>query len=50
MALAAQLSSVLCDNLDGIGGWSGEEVQEGGDIYVHIADTLYGTAETNTIF
>ena len=50
MAQAAQLSSVLCDNLDGIGGWSGEEVQEGGDIYVHIADTLYGTAETNTIF
>lgn len=25
-------------------------IQKGGDIYVHIADSLYGTAEANTIF
>ena len=27
---------------------SGREVQEGGDIYIHIADSLFCTAETNT--
>ena len=43
---------VLCDDLDvwdGRGvrvGW--REVQEGGDIGIHIADSLHCTAETNT--
>ena len=38
---------MLCDDLDG---WDGEgrEVQEGGDIGTHIADSLHFTAETNT--
>ena len=40
---------MLCDDLDG---WDGEggrrEVQEGGDIGIHIADSLHCTAETNT--
>ena len=30
-----ELSSVLCDDLEG---WDGGEVQEGGDICIHIAD------------
>ena len=42
-----ELSSVLCDDLDGWSGW-GWEVQEGGDICIHIADSLPCTAETNT--
>ena len=38
---------MLCDDLDGWdGGWGGREVQEGGDICIHIADPQ--TAETNT--
>ena len=35
-----ELKLVLCDNLegwDGMGG--GREVQEGGDIYIHMADS-----------
>ena len=42
-----ELSSVLRDDL---GGWDGErgEVQQGGDICIHIADSLHCTAETNT--
>ena len=41
------LSSVLCDDLDGWdGGWGGREVQEGGDICIHTADSLCCTAET----
>ena len=41
---------MLCDDLDG---WDGEvgggrEVQEGGDICIHIADSVRCTAETNT--
>ena len=44
-----EFSLVLCDDLDGGGG--GEErreVQEGGDIGIHRADSLYCTTETNT--
>ena len=40
------LSSVLCDDLDGWDG--GREVQEGGKIRTHIADSLHCTVETNT--
>ena len=44
---------MLCDDLDeqngGLGGGSdGQEVQEEGDICIHIADSLCCTAETNT--
>ena len=39
------LISVLCDNLDGWDG--GREAQEGGNICMHIADSLHCTAETN---
>ena len=28
---------------------SGREVQEGGDIFIHRADSLYCAAETNTL-
>ena len=38
---------MLCDDLDGWDG-GGREVQEGGDIRIHIADSLHCTAETNT--
>ena len=40
---------MLCDDLDGWdgGGGGGREVQEGGDICIHIADSLRCTAETN---
>ena len=41
-----KLSSVLCHDLDGWDG--GEEIQEGGDRGMHIADSLHCTAETNT--
>ena len=37
---------MLCDDLDGVRG--GREVQEGGDIGIHIADSLHCTAEANT--
>ena len=30
-----ELSSVLCDNLEGWNWRGGREVQEGGDIYIH---------------
>ena len=36
---------MLCDDLDG---WGGRVAQEGGDICIHIADSLRCTAETNT--
>ena len=39
---------MLCDDLDGwdgVGG--GREVQEGGDICIHIADSFHCTAESN---
>ena len=34
---------MLCDDLDGLGG---RVAQEGGDICIHIADSLCFTAET----
>ena len=37
---------MLCDDLDGWDG--GGEVHEGGDICIHIADSLRCTAETDT--
>ena len=41
---------MLSDDLDGWDGlWGGREIQEGGDIGIHIADSLHCTAETNTI-
>ena len=45
-----ELSSVLCGDLDGWDGGvaGGREVQEGGDICIHTADSLHCTAETNT--
>ena len=40
---------MLCDDLDGWeGGGGGREVQEGGDIGIHIVASLHCTAETNT--
>ena len=40
---------MLCDDLDGWDGGGGREVQEGGgDMCIHIADSLHCTAETNT--
>ena len=40
---------MLCDDLDSWdGAWGGREIQEGGDICIHIADSLNCTAETNT--
>ena len=40
-----ELSSVPCDDLEGWEG--GREVQEGGDICTHVADSHYCTVETN---
>ena len=43
---------MLCDVLDGWDKeepWNGREVQEGGDMCIHMADSLLRTAETNTI-
>ena len=39
---------MLCDDLEGWDGVGWEEVQEGGDICIHIAASLCRTAETNT--
>ena len=40
---------MLCDDLDGWeGGGGGREVQEGGDIGIHIVASLHCTAETKT--
>ena len=39
---------MLCDNLQGRDGEGGREAPEGGDIDIHIADSLCCTAETNT--
>ena len=37
---------MLCDDLgDGMGEWGRREVQEGGDVCVHMADSLCCTAE-----
>ena len=44
-----ELSLVFCDDLEGWGeGWGGREVQEEGDICIHIADSLGCIAGTNT--
>ena len=46
---ASLLSSVLCDDLKGVGwGGGGREAHEGGDICLLIADSCCCTAETNT--
>ena len=40
---------MLCDDLEGWeGGGCGREAQEEGDVCTHKADSLCGTAETNT--
>ena len=40
---------VLCDDLEGWDrGWVGREVQEGGDMCIHVADSRGCTTETNT--
>ena len=39
---------MLCDDIDEWDGGGGREVQEGGDIDIHIADSLHCTEETNT--
>ena len=39
---------MLCDHLEGWDREGGREAQEGGDIGIHIADSLCCTAETNT--
>ena len=41
-----ELSSVLCDDLEGWGGGRWEGVQEGGYIHILIADSRFCTAET----
>ena len=38
---------MLCDDLEGWDGGGGE-VPEGGDVCMHVADSLCFTAETNT--
>ena len=42
-----ELSSGLCDDLEGWHG-RGKEAQEGGDICIYIAESLYCIAEANT--
>ena len=41
---------MLCDYLEGWDREGGREMQEGGDmdIYIHVTDSLFYTAETNT--
>ena len=39
---------MLSDDLEGWDRESGREAQEGGDICIHIADSLCCTTETNT--
>ena len=43
-----ELSSGLCDNLQGWDGRGGREAQERGDLSIHIADSLRCTTDTNT--
>ena len=42
-----ELSSGLCDDLEGWHG-RGKEAQEGGEIWIQLADSLYCIVETNT--
>ena len=45
-----ELSLVFCDDLEGWGeGWGGREVQEEGDICIHIADSLHCIAGTQHV-
>ena len=46
--LHRELSSVLCDDLDGWDGRGGREVREAAGICIRIADSLCCTAETDT--
>ena len=39
---------MLCDHLEGWDREGGREMQEGGDLGICIADSLFYTAETNT--
>ena len=39
---------MLCNRLEGWDKEGGREMREGGDIHMHIADSLCFTAETNT--
>ena len=48
MGACSIAKGVLFGDLEGWDG-AGKEVQEGGDICTHIADSLHFTAETNTI-
>ena len=45
-----EISSMLCDNLEGWDREGGKEAQEGGDmgIYIYISESLCCTPETNT--
>ena len=45
-----ELSSMLCDGLEGWDGACGRQVQERGKKYIYTADSLCCRAETNTIF
>lgn len=40
---------MLCDDLDGYDGEGEREIQEGGDICMHMAISLNWTSETNTM-
>ena len=40
---------VLCDDLEGWGGWEVREVQEGGVACIPMADSCCGSAKTNTM-
>ena len=37
-----------CGDLEGWGGGSGKEIQKGGDICIHMVDSLCCTVEANT--
>ena len=43
-----ELSSVLCDDLEGWTRGSRRDVQEGEDVCIYIADSLHCTEDTNT--
>ena len=49
-AVRKLLSLMLCGDPDGSNEWGlcGRETQEGGEICIHIADSVCCTAETNT--
>ena len=39
---------MLCDDLEGWDGGGGREIQERGDIRLHMTESLHCTAEINT--